>query len=38
MLPKEYFERMDERDDAEFSTQPRLVVHIDDAAIARPCR
>lgn len=35
MLPKEYFHRADERDDTLFYHQPRLVVHIDDQAIAR---
>ena len=34
MLPNNPFERYDETDDANFYTQPRLVVHIDDKAIA----
>jgi SAM-dependent methyltransferase len=29
-----FFERVDESDDASFYTEPRLVAHIDDAAIA----
>src|SRR5690242_11752778 len=33
-FPPEYFSRVDESDDAAFYTVPRLVVHIDDAAIA----
>ncbi len=33
-FPPEYFGREDETDDSFFYTQPRLVVHIDDAAIA----
>jgi SAM-dependent methyltransferase len=33
-LPSEYFARQDEQDDGLFYTQPRLVQHIDDAAIA----
>ncbi len=32
--PPEFFRRMDESDDRLFYTQPRLVVHIDDHAIA----
>lgn len=32
--PPEFFRRMDESDDRLFYTQPRLVVHIDDQAIA----
>ena len=34
-LPPELFRRVDESDDADFYTQPRLVAHIDDATIAR---
>lgn len=34
VFPPEYFARVDESDDAAFYTVPRLVVHIDDAAIA----
>jgi SAM-dependent methyltransferase len=34
-LPPELFRRIDESDDADFYTQPRLVAHIDDATIAR---
>jgi SAM-dependent methyltransferase len=34
MFPLHYFERIDESDDQAFYQQPRLVVHIDDAAIA----
>jgi hypothetical protein len=34
MFPPHYFERIDESDDEEFYEQPRLVVHIDEAAIA----
>lgn len=34
MFPANYFARVDESDDAEFYDTPRLVVHIDDAAIA----
>ena len=34
MFPPHYFERIDASDDEEFYEQPRLVVHIDDAAIA----
>ena len=33
-FPPGFFERSDERDDAEFYGPPRLVHHIDDAAIA----
>ncbi len=33
-FPPEYFGREDESDDSLFYTQPRLVVHIDDGAIA----
>lgn len=33
-LRPEYFRRYDERADAEFYTEPRLVQHIDDGAIA----
>lgn len=33
-LPKSFFDRMDENDDALFYQAPRLVVHIDDEAIA----
>lgn len=33
-LPPDLFARDDERDDDEFYTQPRLVQHIDDGAIA----
>ena len=33
-FPPEYFGREDEQDDALFYAQPRLVVHIDDGAIA----
>ena len=33
-FPPEYFGREDESDDSQFYTQPRLVVHIDDGAIA----
>ena len=33
-FPPEYFGREDESDDSNFYVQPRLVVHIDDAAIA----
>ena len=29
-FPPEFFERVDESNDAEFYTMPRLVVHIDD--------
>lgn len=32
-LSSNYFRRHDERDDSEFYSSPRLVVHIDDAAI-----
>ncbi len=32
--PPEFFRRMDESDDRLFYTEPRLVVHIDDRAIA----
>ena len=32
--PPEFFRRMDESDDRLFYTEPRLVVHIDDPAIA----
>ena len=32
--PPEYFRREDESDDREFYTMARLVVHIDDHAIA----
>lgn len=35
MLPKQYFDRMDESDDERFYAAPRLVVHIDEYAIAR---
>ncbi len=34
MFPADYFRRQDESDDFNFYTQPRKVVHIDDAAIA----
>lgn len=34
MLPRTYFRRYDESDDAQFYDLPRLVTHIDDAAIA----
>ncbi|GAB4212743.1 MAG: class I SAM-dependent methyltransferase [Roseiflexaceae bacterium] len=34
MFPQEYFERVDERDDDLFYQEARLVVHIDDRAIA----
>ena len=33
-FPPGFFERADERDDAVFYAPPRLVTHIDDAAIA----
>ena len=33
-LPDGFFARMDETDDAAFYVEPRLVTHIDDAAIA----
>ena len=33
MFPEHYFARIDESDDADFYETPRLVVHIDDAAI-----
>ncbi len=33
-MPKRYFERADETTDEAFYTQPRLVTHIDDGAIA----
>jgi Methyltransferase domain len=33
-FPSEYFERIDESDDRLFYVEPRLVVHIDDEAIA----
>jgi hypothetical protein len=33
-FPSEYFERIDESDDRLFYVEPRLVVHIDDGAIA----
>ena len=33
-LTPEYFERVDEEDDGVFYEMPRLVVHIDDGAIA----
>lgn len=33
-FPPGFFERSDERDDAEFYGPPRLVQHIDDAAVA----
>ena len=33
-LRPEHFRRMDESDDAQFYREPRLVTHIDDAAIA----
>ncbi len=33
-FPPQYFERVDEADDSEFYSFPRLVVHIDDNAIA----
>lgn len=33
-FPPKYFEREDERDDRLFYAEPRLVVHIDDGAIA----
>jgi SAM-dependent methyltransferase len=33
-LPPEFFARLDEDDDARFYAMPRLVTHIDDAAIA----
>ncbi len=33
-LPAEFFVRVDEGDDADFYREPRLVTHIDDAAIA----
>ncbi len=33
-FPSEYFERMDDSGDNQFYSVPRLVVHIDDAAIA----
>lgn len=33
MFPANYFARVDESDDADFYESPRLVVHIDDAAI-----
>ena len=33
-FPSEYFERIDESDDRVFYVEPRLVVHIDDGAIA----
>ena len=32
--PPEFFRRIDEADDSRFYTEPRLVVHIDDHAIA----
>lgn len=34
MLPADSFKRYDETNDSQFYVQPRLVVHIDDAAIA----
>lgn len=34
MLPPSYFKRYDEHDDEQFYASPRLVTHIDDAAIA----
>lgn len=34
MFPPHYFDRIDASDDEEFYEQPRLVVHIDNAAIA----
>ena len=33
-FPEQYFRRLDESDDERFYDSPRLVVHIDDAAIA----
>ena len=33
-LPAEFFQRVDESDDAAFYAEPRLVTHIDDATIA----
>ena len=33
-FPEQYFRRMDESDDERFYDSPRLVVHIDDVAIA----
>jgi SAM-dependent methyltransferase len=33
-FPPEFFQRFDERPDAHFYAQPRLVTHIDDATIA----
>ena len=33
-FPERFFARMDEDDDAHFYVEPRLVTHIDDAAIA----
>jgi SAM-dependent methyltransferase len=33
-FPPEFFRRLDESDDREFYTMPRLVTHIDDATIA----
>jgi SAM-dependent methyltransferase len=33
-FPERFFTRMDEDDDAHFYVEPRLVTHIDDAAIA----
>lgn len=38
MASHDYFARRDESDDERFYAQPRLVVHIDDAAIARTTR
>jgi SAM-dependent methyltransferase len=37
-LRPEHFRRIDEAEDAHFYTQPRLVTHIDDAAIAAATR
>ena len=37
-LKPEHFQRVDESDDALFYAQPRLVTHIDDAAIAAATR
>src|SRR6202521_5081841 len=34
-LPVEYFRRVDDTDDELFYSTPRLVVHIDDGAIAK---
>ncbi|WP_139979870.1 methyltransferase domain-containing protein [Nocardioides litoris] len=36
--PPGFFDRADERDDADFYAPPRLVTHIDDAAIAAVTR